>query len=213
LQRSYKNALLGTGSLGGFVLWVLDTVGRAQAAASMYDLISTPIAGVKINWPPIYLLMGLGCTAALLAINWDLGVKWWRGRAAATQFRWNMSLQDAALYVAFSSYFGEALGEPDFGKRIELALAAVWQAASENKIVLGANWEGGVNPKPIARRAYRELLLNYKINSGPRYGYGEPVFEHLNVVKAAHKEKIVFDKVFAERYALEETWPEKPDRI
>ena len=207
MRRIYRNTWGGAAAVSGWVLWALDQFGRAQ---TVYDLIPY-IGSVKINWAPIYLFVAIVSTGSLVAVNWDLLSAWRKRREATNQHNWDISLSDAAAYVAFGTFFGEALEEVDDETRLVRSLDAVWEAAKSGKLVLGASVPKSGVAEPLNQRTVRSLKLLFKLVGGRRYGNLH--LYNLELVRPENEKMIVYDKLYAERRVLRRLWPAAPDRF
>ena len=95
MKRQYTNAFLGGGWLISFVWWVLDMVGRFQTAKSIYDSAAVKIPGITINWGFLYFCALVMCSTLLVAVNFDLIVRFWLLRKEANERTWNLAAKDA----------------------------------------------------------------------------------------------------------------------
>jgi hypothetical protein len=202
MQRKTTNALLATGTIASAALWILDTVGRVQTA---YDFIPA-IAGTKINWAPIYLTASIGCASLLIAFNWGLIDRYLERRRRAKENTWDLSLEGAAIYVAFATFYGRALPTTDPTAKLLAGLKIIWDAAIEGKVRIGVCDSGSLTARPLRRDEMLHLKFSYDKLDPRTPSSNLPSVVGLKLVRADDAKVAVHNVLFADRDALRRVW-------
>ena len=207
----------GAIAVGSFSIlgWLLPSVAKwigwvewAQGLSAVFALFSDP----RISWPGIYVLLSMGAATLFAVNNWSEVRVWLARRKELKDHRWDISITEAAMHVAVGTYFGDALKFEDIVQKASHCLQAVWEAARAGKLPLGASAPGIATPDAISRRELRDLFLTFKTMPSPRYSYGPVIFD-VRIVRPADKTKVVYDKIFTDRAALDRLWRRSPQKF